>query len=271
MLQGTAENDHYYCRFKEGDERALAYIYAQAYRPLLAYGKRLLADDFAVSCIVQEAFMKAWDLRARMESLRHLYCFMRLNVNWGCLQWYRHPQNQFHRTRVYYTDAVEKHETGSVLRRREADELSGHFDEERLQLVERVMPYLRPDQQTVLDLYFRYGFSCRQIAHRYGSTCQGIGRELERSLEHLRQVIHVQKKACSPAAPRKAVVLEPDQSSMDEEMETIFRLRYESRLSFEAIARRLNRSQAYVQQQYVEAHRRLRALEKKTKQPVHAS
>ncbi len=64
-----------FLRFKGGDEKGLAYIYAQLNKPLFKHGLRIVDNEFAVDTIVQEAFLKAWAYRERMTSLFHTYRF----------------------------------------------------------------------------------------------------------------------------------------------------------------------------------------------------
>ncbi len=89
--------DHYYTGFRNGDEKAFEYVYTQYYRPLYRHGYQIIDDEFAINCIVNEAFLKGWKFREQMGNMRHIYCFIRQNVSWKCYAYYSNPSNKFHR------------------------------------------------------------------------------------------------------------------------------------------------------------------------------
>lgn len=146
---------------------------------------------------------------------------------------------------------------------RENEEQAYIMDEEKVQAIYKVIPYLPASQQTILTLYFEYGLSYKQIAKRFGASNQAISQELHKGLEHLKTVIHAKKKLDTPAKPTESRM--PYEEILDGELLQLFRLRYEMKLSFDAIASKMNLPQAYVQQQYVTAHIRLQQLTKKGK------
>jgi hypothetical protein len=57
----------------------------------------------------------------------------------------------------------------------------------------------------------------------------------------------------------------PYEEILNGELLQLFRLRYEMKLSFEAIAARMNLSQVYVQQHYISAHARIQQMTRKHK------
>jgi DNA-directed RNA polymerase specialized sigma24 family protein len=113
-----------------------------------------------------------------------------------------------------------------------------------------------------MTLYFRYGYSYKRIARRFGTSNHAISVEVQKSLESLKKIVHAQKnltvKTTAPTKNTRLVNIE----NMKAEMQHIFKLRYEQKHSFAAIAERMNVPQGYVQQQYVIAHRRLRQLQR---------
>ena len=249
-----------FLRFKRGDEIGLAYIYAQFYKPLFKHGLRIVENEFAVDTILQEAFLKAWAYRERMNTLFHTYRFMRMNVTWSCYDYFRDPTHKLHRSFIY-TDNIDNY-SGSYSA---SDDLEQPYqDEERLKTIYNVISYLPVKQRTMLTLYFRYGLSYKQIARRFASTNQAVGNELQKGLDHLKKVIRAKKRIDGPAAtPRNCT---PGHNERLEcEMLHLFRLRYEMKLGFDVIAEKMNLSQGYVQQQYRLAHIRLQQLNKAQK------
>lgn len=253
------EEHYYYLDFKDGIESALNYVYDRYYRSLFYYGKRIIDDEFVLSCIVQEAFLKGWEFRETMESMKHIYCFIRMDVKWKCSAYFRNPRNHFHRRMVeygtveYYTqDSYENHLDGVNL-----------FDEEKLKVIEEALPYLPANRQTIMTLYFKHGFSYKKIAQRFGTSGQAITLEVQKSLESLKKIVHAQKKLTVKKPELNQRTLPSGTENMDMEMQHIFKMRYEMKHSFATIADKMNISQGYVQQQYVIAHRKLRELYRK--------
>ena len=252
----TLQHEDYYIGFRDGDETALNYVYSRYYRPLFYHGKRIVDDEFAVSCIVQEAFLKCWQFREKMESMRHIYCFIRQDVNWKCYAYLSNPSNRFHRSLVG-DGAVEKY--SDYFFDCQAEDIN-FFDEEKLKVVEEALPYLPANRQTIMTLYFKNGLSYKKIARRFGTSNQAISVEVQKSLESLKKIVHAQKKLNTKTVVKSRRTDELSSENMDAEMQMIFKLRYEQKHSFASIAEKMNITQGYVQQQYVIAHRKLREL-----------
>ncbi len=248
-------NEEYYLGFRDGDETALNYVYGRYYQALFYHGRRIVDDEFAVSCIVQEAFLKGWQFRETMESMRHIYCFIRQDVNWKCYAYLTNPANRFHRNLVggdvveYYSDHFYDLQAENV----------NLFDEEKLKVIEEALPYLPANRQTIMTLYFKHGFSYKKIARRFGTSNQAISVEVQKSLASLKKTVHAQKKLTVKTVTTRKTC-EPSSENMDAEMQQIFKLRYDQKHSFASIAEKMNVTQGYVQQQYVIAHRMLRQL-----------
>lgn len=245
--------DHYYTGFRNGDEKAFEYVYAQYYRPLYRHGYEIIDDEFTVNCIVNEAFLKGWKFRESMENMRHIYCFIRQDVSWKCFAYVKNPSNRFHRLLV-------RPEYLGNLSGTEDDEEAHQLADKNLKAIEEALPYLPGNRQTIMTLYFKYGYSYKRIARRFGTTNQAISLEVQRSLESLRKMVHAQKKLHTKAPAKVPQSKRVGVENMETEMQMIFRLRYEQKHSFASIAEKMQVAQGYVQQQYIIAHRRLRAL-----------
>jgi DNA-directed RNA polymerase specialized sigma subunit len=188
--------------------------------------------------------------------MRHIYCFIRQDVNWKCYAYLNNPSNRFHRNLIGGC-AVEKY--SDYFFEGHPEEVN-FFDEEKLKVIEDALPYLPATRQTIMMLYFKYGFSYKKIAQRFGTSNQAISIEVKKSLESLKKIVHAQKKLDTKALAKSPRINERYWENMDAEMQMIFRLRYEQKHSFASIAEKMNITQGYVQQQYVIAHRRLGKL-----------
>jgi RNA polymerase sigma factor (sigma-70 family) len=247
--------------FKQGDETALSRLYRKFYRLLLRHGFRIVHDEFVVNSSIQDAFLKAWNFRERLTTALHTYRFLRLNVTWKCYNYYRQP-DRLHR-RIIYTDNIDYYADACYMPDLIGNDHPPFADEEMVQAIYNVMPYLPPDRQTILTLYFKYGFTYKQIAKRFCTSNQAVSIELQKGLEHLKKVIHAKKKLdANIKTPNSSL---PYNEILDGELLQLFRLRHEMKLGFDTIAAKMNLSQAYVQQQYVAAHIRIQQMTKRCK------
>jgi RNA polymerase sigma factor (sigma-70 family) len=253
----TFTSEDYYTGFRNGDEKALEYVYSRYYGPLANHARHIIRDEFSVSCIVHEAFLKAWKFRGTMENMRHIYCFMRQDIRWKCYSYIANPVNRFHSGLIDYEDVVNSFHSGNA-----EDDTEDHaLAEKRLKAIEDALPYLPSNRQTIMTLYFRYGYSYKRIARRFGTSNQAISVEVQKSLESLKKIVHAQKNLTLKATAVINKTRGMNTENMDSEMQHIFKLRYEQKHSFASIAQRMNIPQGYVQQQYVIAHRRLCQLQ----------
>jgi RNA polymerase sigma factor (sigma-70 family) len=257
----------HFLQFKQGDEAGLTRLYRDLNGPLLRHGLRIVRDKFVVSTAIQEAFLKAWDFRARLTDVLHTFRFLRLNVTWKCYNYYRQPDRQ--NNRMIYTDDVDKYTVAFDVFEEEEDNQAFSITEEKLKTIYDVMPYLPADRKTILTLYFKYGYSYKQIARRFASSSQAISHELQEGLEHLKKIIHSKKRLDNTSNDIKVL---SDSDNIKErnypeclqgELLQLFRLRYENKWSFEIIAAQMNLPLAYVQQQYIAAHLKLKQMTKK--------
>jgi len=246
----TIEAENTFCFFAAGDEAALGIMYRRFYGPLMRYGCHRLENEFEVATIVQEAFTRLWDLRSRIISLLHAYRFLRLVVRWGCANYYRNPAACFHRRCILYSGSVE----GLSVADDSHHGLSHAAQEEQVQIVYKVIPYLPLTRQTVLRLYFSYGFSCKQIAARFHTSNSAVSRELQQSLDFLKSVICGAKRAAAPPIGKKLMLpsLPPGLTSTQQQ---VYQLRAHEKRSFFQIADVLNLPQSDVQAAYVQACR----------------
>jgi len=249
---GTEFDPEFLHDFADGNEAGLSRLYTLYHSRLIRFGLRIVQDYFAVENIVQDAFLKAWTFRHRLNSYMHAYRFMRMNVKWDCYDYYKRPEYRL----VVYSEYETYPDAESYLQAYQRDDVCK--DEELLQAIYKIIPYLPPDRQTILKLYFKYGFSYKQIAKRYGSNIPNITKEISQSLDYLKKVIHAKKQIS--ISPPGTLHKNDAEECLSGEMLQIFKLRYEDKLPFEVIANKLNLSQAHVQQQYVMGHRKLNQL-----------
>lgn len=254
ILQETTENYQRFQQFKQGDEQALAYIHKYTSKPLYYHAKKYIEDSFAINTLVQDAYMQAWKMRARFQSMWHLYRFMRINVYWGCMRWLKSPGLKFYRQNIYSTDQVENYETWQYSASQEMEQQARSFDEDRMQLIDKVIPYLAPMRQTMIDLYFKRGLTYKHIARRFGTTHISVHNEVQKGLTHLKSIIQRRKKAAVPVKPSEITLGATPDNGLDAEMMQIYHLRHDYKMGFAVISEKLNQDQGYIQRKYIEAH-----------------
>lgn len=257
LLAAKTENDYHYELFKAGEETALTYVYRHVQPALLRHGLRIVNDRFVAENLVHEAILKCWRFREQMESMRHIYCFMRQSLRWSCFSYYKKPVNHFHRAMMYSSREEDLTETAENYEQ-------GLARAEQIKLLEEAMPYLPAKRRSMLQLYLRHGMNYTGIAGRFNASHQSVHRELQQSIVLLKKIIHATSQLEQPAHNFTQGVLQRDTSGMSAELKEIFRLRYEEKQGFASIASKMNLPQAYVQQQYIKAQQQLTAS--KTKQ-----
>ena len=238
--------------FRKGERKGMEYVYKNSFDSLLYFGRSLLNDEFMVTCILHECYLKAWNNRARMESLAHIYRFMRMNLRWQIL---RHIEKSPNTTQgqTILIDHFEKR-LGDFQDLDCNPDLSG--DELiKIKSALEAINYLPLEAQNITTLYFKKGLTHKQIAERLGKSTFYISSQIENSVDKIRNIMHV----CTG----KQMINRPDKQSkmpvtiLDSEQSEIYVLRKNDRLSFNEISKRLKIPVLQAQQQYIKAHQLL--------------
>lgn len=251
LLQDCADNHLHYQGFVAGEERSLAYIYKHAWLPLQHIGLRILDNEFAVSCLLQEAMLHGWEHRHTMKDTRHIYFFIRRDLIWKCLAWLRSKQHTFYSRTCSSLEDTWMDEYKTVLTDEKLTELVQQ-DEERRQLIYNAIPYLPPAKQNIVTLSLKDGLSYKQIAERIGSSATAVSLQLQETARHLKQIIHAPytfniKKATADNTQKLKMV------QLDTVKEKIVCMRRNENKSFECIAASIGLDAPEVKCQYIEA------------------
>jgi RNA polymerase sigma factor (sigma-70 family) len=259
ITNNTPENDTHFRLFLVGDETGLNYIYNNLYKPIFYYAKRIIEDSFVINSILQEAFLRAWDFRTRMTSMLHLFRFIRLCVRWGCYEYLRKKVNKFHLS-FTHLDFLENSHYASFTPEEEAEysHLSGK-DLEHLERIEKAIPYLPANRQTILRLYMLYGMNYKEIAKRFAAPHQHITTEIQESIESLKSMLLV--------PPQKQATISRNyqdnyKAYLTLEQAQVYKLRHQDKYSFDRISHETNRPLADVVNQYVSANQTLQKIRK---------
>lgn len=246
----TEKNSHYLSLFQTGDERGLAYFYQHSYHSLFWIGKELVNDEFLVTCVLHECYLKAWDHRERMESLPHIYRFIRMNLRWQIL---RHIEKSRHS--IYgKTVLIDQFEATigdfeDVLTNKESYE----DDIQNFERIKFALQYLSTDAQHIASLHFKQGLTHKQIADRLGTSTIQVSNQIKKSVEQIKNMVHAQSKQKGFSAKKSNLYTEP----LNAQQTSIYQLRKIRKMSFADIALKLGMNQTQVQQQYIQAHQLL--------------
>lgn len=259
ITTGTPENNTHFQLFKAGDETGLNYIYNNLYKPIFYYARRIIDDSFVINSILQEAFLRAWDFRTRMTSMLHLFRFIRLCVRWGCFEYLRKKVNKFHRS-FTLLDYLENSHYASF--NPEEDPAYTHLswkDLERLERIEKAIPYLPANRQTIIRFYMHYGLNYKEIAKRFAAPYQHITTEIQESIESLKSMLL--------ATPQKQATIRRSHQDnytayLTPEQAQVYKLRHQDKYSFDRISQETNRPLADVVNQYVSANQTLQTIRK---------
>jgi RNA polymerase sigma factor (sigma-70 family) len=242
----TIQNISLFTRFKNGDQNAFTLMYEDMYPTVYRYGYRIVEDSFLIDTLVQEAFEKLWNLRHRITSMLHALRFLRLMVRWGCVNYFRQPQTRFQRSIVY----LDVWDANMAFCSADDDPGPESFSEEQVQAVYNVIPYLPPGRQTIVQLHFRYGFSLKQIAGRFGTTNHRMQVEVQKCVLRLKSIIRASGKL-----PAGHAVVHGILTGMHEQ---VYTLRITKRYTITRIAEEMGLSPAETLSIYTKAAKLIR-------------
>jgi len=246
LSQTSASNEQYLLLFRSGNERALNYFYKRTYNNLLYLGRGLVNDEFLVSCILHECYLKVWAHRHKIESLPHAYRFIRLNLRWQLLKQVQKPAYQIYRkmTEIDHLEPFlgEKPNVESYFK----DGSEGkRWDE-----ISKAITFLPKQRQLIASLHFQDGHSAREVAKRIGASTLHVTSEIQKAIEELKRM--VAPRATVPI--RQAKQQYPYDHILSSEQATVFELRQDQKKSFADIASMLGYPQTDVQQHYIKAY-----------------
>src|SRR5690349_7900035 len=81
-------------RFRNGDEKALAYIFKLYHKGLCYFAKQLISDDQPVEDIVAESFVKLWQRHPDFQTLNNIKAFLYVSTRHSCYNYLKHIQRK---------------------------------------------------------------------------------------------------------------------------------------------------------------------------------
>lgn len=243
---------HFLDQLRNGQESGLNHFYKRLYPVISYWALKRVKDDVAASGIAQEAFLKLWLLRAKMNDVSEIIAFLGQRIKQGCTDFYRKSADRFHRGLIKLDDIENYQEFiggygPEVVYQEELDQQKMA----QWQEIERAVPNLSPNQQLFIRLCLQYSFSYDRIAwHLGGISDYEVARKVEKTLACLKNIVTGAKKLNIATTTRTFLF----EGELNEEQANILNMRYELNYSFEEIALELGLSQEYVQTVFVQAY-----------------
>ncbi len=247
---------------KNSDPAALENIHAQYSRRIFWLGRQILDDDFVVENLVQDAFLKLWEYREKVEDPMHIFFFLRYVMKYSCYSHYSKPRNKFFKTTVRSFESYENY--GNYLAGYDpADVIENLKDQEEQQrlfdLVNKALPLISSERRHLIQLCLKYGFRYKAIAQVTGKGIKETSNQVKRAIEDLKNIVDkynvLEKKQIGATKPE-------EQKSINERQSAVLNLRFEKKFSFAVIASELNISQKEVHDQFMAGYKLMQYQQK---------
>ncbi len=239
---------------KKGNSTALERIYVRYNKRIFWFGKQIIDDEFVVECLVQDAFLKLWEYREKIESLDHIFFFLRLVMKYSCYLHYRKPENKFFAT-VNSLESYENYQSylagydpADVIENLNEQETQQHYFDEII----KVLPLLSTERKHLIELCLKHGFQYKAIAKAMGRGITETSNEIKHAIADLKKILSHHDKLIIKT---KTVSTEEKQDKISETQSLILKLRCKHKQSFANIAEELELSQKEVHNEFVIAYK----------------
>lgn len=239
---------------QQGCPTAFAELYTHYHRRIFWFGKRMIHDDFVIETLVQDAFLKLWVNRARIESPKHIHFFLRLVMKRSCISYYTTPRNRFFRKvnslEGYdnYQDYLAGYDPNNDIEHRNAQEK----EQQRFERVKKVLPLLNDESSRLIALCLHYDFAYAAIAKCMGTGVTATRNKVKKAIDAMRVILQQEGALELEVSTIKAA---DEQQGLSREQAAVLHLRCEEHRSFAAIATQLQLTEKEVQRAFVTGYR----------------
>ena len=172
---------------KKGDPIALVNIYARYRRQLFWVGKQKMGDEFVIESLVQDAFLKLWEHRDRIEDPDHIYYFLRYVIKTECTYYYCRPKNQFYRSMARlenfgnYQEFMLGHDPNI-----EDDHLKDQcLEQEAFDRIKEILPLLSSEKSHLIELCLKHGFRYKYIGQLMGKGVTETSNQVKKTIQEI--------------------------------------------------------------------------------------
>lgn len=239
---------------KNGDPIALVNICARYRRQLFWIGKQNMSDEFVIESLVQDAFLKLWEHRDRIEDPDHIYYFLRYVIKTECTYYYCRPKNQFYRSMARLENFGNYQEfmlgyDPNIEDEHLKDQL---LEQEAFDRIKKILPLLSSEKSHLIELCLKYGFRYKYIGQLMGKGITETSNQVKRTIQEIKAII---THGSSLENLSKTDKRNKTEEEITEQQQKVLQLRYEQKESFAAIAKELNLSQKEVHSQFIAAYK----------------
>ena len=82
--------DFRFLQFREGDRRAFEYYFKEYYNSIVGFAIQFIGDKDKAGSIAQDAFIKLWENREKVQKINGIRSFLYTSVKTDCLNLIRH-------------------------------------------------------------------------------------------------------------------------------------------------------------------------------------
>lgn len=82
--------DFRFLQFREGDRRAFEYYFKEYYNSIVGFAIQFIGDKDKAGSIAQDAFIKLWENRGKVQKINGIRSFLYTSVKTDCLNLIRH-------------------------------------------------------------------------------------------------------------------------------------------------------------------------------------
>lgn len=245
-------------KFKNGKEEGLEYFYNQLYKTYAYRSERYVKCDCMAASIAQEAFLRLWLMRDRIESVEHMKEFIGKQIREAGSAYYRKSTVRFQRS-LLQLDGIEDYQEFMMgYEMEEAYEEDTVFLEEieknkkeQLDKLNALLPNLSEQQQLFVRLCLKYSFSYDRIGwHLGGISDYEVAQKIENTIAVLKAALSDSEKLNVIMGPKKIDF----EGALSDEQAQILQMRYELQYSFEEIAEALNLKDSQVKKSFITAY-----------------
>ena len=239
---------------KKGNSAAFERIYVRYNKRIFWFGKQIIEDDFVIECLVQDAFLRLWEYREKMESPDHIFFFLRYVMKYSCYSHFAKPKNKFFRTvsslESYenYQSYLAGYDSANVLENLNEQETQQHYFDQII----KVLPLLSAERKHLIELCLKHGFQYKAIAKAMGRGITETSNEIKHAIDDLKKILSHQDKLIIKT---KTVSTAEKENQISETQSLILKLRCKHKQSFSTIASALQLSQKEVHNEFIVAYK----------------
>ena len=101
------DQQYYFNKFQQGNEKGLEFFYKRLYPSLYHKGLRYIKDDINADCIVNEAFLRLWLVRKSISDSDQIEEFLKKLTSNACKAYYKTSTNRFQRNMLRLDEIVD--------------------------------------------------------------------------------------------------------------------------------------------------------------------